>query len=177
MPKINSQFLILIIFFFGISGLISYSPCAKAFPFSKNQTGFFSPQYKNSLEVLPKAFLNYLFKKKKKPSSSDVQKPPRKISSEEEVSEEESKGGTTSAYSCSEFSEDEFSVGYIKLGYGCDSSEDFCISFFHIERNRCHGDELIFYFCDPKQQSLFSTKKIKCEKGCEFSGLSAVCKS
>lgn len=82
----------------------------------------------------------------------------------------------TPAYSCSETFKDKYSTGYIQVGYNCDTTEDFCIAFFHIERNRCKGDDLIRYYCDPEKESLFSSKSIPCSKGCEFIGLSGTCK-
>ena len=79
------------------------------------------------------------------------------------------------AYSCTEYWTDEFSNGYIQLGIKCSAEDSLCVAFFHIARNHCEKGNLIRYYCDPKQPSLFSTEKIKCEKSCESSGLSDVC--
>ena len=79
------------------------------------------------------------------------------------------------AYQCSETWTDEFSFGYIQVGSKCDSNESLCLAHFYIARNYCEEGALIRYYCDPKQPSLFSTEKIKCEKSCEFSGLSGAC--
>ena len=79
------------------------------------------------------------------------------------------------AYNCSEFWTNEFSAGYIQVGAKCASEDSLCLAFFHVARNYCEESHLIRYYCDPKQPSLFSTEKIKCEKSCEFSGLSGVC--
>ena len=79
-------------------------------------------------------------------------------------------------YSCSETFQNKYSTGYIQIGYGCHAEENLCIAFYHIERNRCEGDHLIRYYCEPKRERLFSFKKIKCPKGCHFSGLSGACK-
>lgn len=78
-------------------------------------------------------------------------------------------------YSCSETFTDEYSPGYIRIGYNCNLNESSCVAFYRIERNRCEGLHLIRYYCDPKAEGLVSTKKIKCPKGCHFADLSSVC--
>lgn len=75
------------------------------------------------------------------------------------------------AYNCSETFQDEYSIGYIQLGYNCDSRAELCVSVYHIERNYCRNGELTRYYCDPKSVSLFSSKKINCPGNCDSSGL------
>lgn len=75
------------------------------------------------------------------------------------------------AYNCEETFEDQFSIGYVRLGYGCDTQETVCIAWFRIERNTCKGDTLTRYYCAPEQQSLFNTEQLKCPQGCDPSGL------
>ena len=75
------------------------------------------------------------------------------------------------AYNCSEHFKDEYSIGFVQLGYDCDPKETLCISFHHTERNRCRNGELTRYYCDPKQESLFSSEPIKCPEDCDSSGL------
>ena len=75
------------------------------------------------------------------------------------------------AYNCSEHFKDKYSIGFVQLGYECDPKETLCISFHHTERNSCQEGELTRYYCNPKQESLFSSKKIKCPEGCDPSRL------
>lgn len=89
--------------------------------------------------------------------------------------ERERSPANETAYSCTEHFQDKYSAGYIQIGYGCDPLEELCIAYFHIQRNRCDAEYLIRYFCDPQKESLFSSKRIKCDKTCEFKGLSGVC--
>ena len=86
-----------------------------------------------------------------------------------------SKRKVANAYNCSEYWSDEYTFGYIQVGVGCSSKDNLCIAFYHIERNQCENGDLIRYYCDPRVESLYSTKKIKCDKGCQFAGLSATC--
>ena len=83
--------------------------------------------------------------------------------------------GGSMAYNCSQVWTNEFSSGYVQVGSKCNSDTDFCLAFFHIERNYCEGDKLIRFYCDPKQLALYSKETIKCAKGCEFAELSGAC--
>ncbi len=81
----------------------------------------------------------------------------------------------STAYSCSESYQDEYTPGYVQVGYGCEKGANLCLAVYRIERNRCEGDHLLRFFCDPQQERLFSFEKIKCKRGCSFQGLSSAC--
>ena len=106
-------------------------------------------------------------------STKDVEKNKKTVNKKSAQKDKRQIAGT--AYNCSEFWTDEFSIGYVQVGTKCSSEDSLCLAFFHIARNYCEEGNLIRYYCDPKQPSLFSTEKIKCEKSCEFSGLSGSC--
>ena len=75
------------------------------------------------------------------------------------------------AYGCSENFSDIYSIGSVRLGYGCSPGETLCIAIYPIvERNRCRGAVLIRYYCDPEQESRFTFEEIKCPNGCDPSG-------
>ena len=75
------------------------------------------------------------------------------------------------AYGCSENFSDIYSIGSVRLGYGCSPGETLCIAIYPIvERNRCRGAVLTRYYCDPEQESRFSFEEIKCPNGCDPSG-------
>ncbi|MCZ0932673.1 MAG: hypothetical protein OXJ52_05950 [Oligoflexia bacterium] len=110
----------------------------------------------------------------KKPAKTEDVKEDKKTANKDSAQKGKRQVAGT-AYSCSELWTDEFSAGYVQVGAKCSPGDSLCLAFFHIARNYCEEDHLIRYYCDPKQPSLFSTEKIKCEKSCEFSGLSGVC--
>ena len=126
----------------------------------------------NQQKLSPLKEISFSISKKYKTLLNKFKKPKEKISDEKK---EKRKLANQKTYSCLDTFTDKHSTGYIQLGYGCDSNKDLCIALYHIERNRCEGDSLIRYYCDPKKESLFSVKKIKCSQGCHFQGLSGSC--
>ena len=89
-----------------------------------------------------------------------------KGSSQPEKENEKPVSSESDTYGCSEVWTDKFSLGYVELGTKCNPGEEFCIAFFHIERNYCDGDELVRFYCDLTKPLMYSEEKILCEKGC-----------
>ena len=143
---------------------------------SKNSDSKENKASKNSDSKENKTSKNSDSKENKTSKNSDS-KENKKTDDKKKPKETEKRkvAGEEPAYKCSEFWTDEFSYGYVQLGVKCSTKSSFCISFLHIERNYCEGDDLIRYYCDPNQPALFSTEIIKCKKSCEFSGLSGTC--
>ena len=130
----------------------------------------------NDKKANPKAVQKAL-DSKNTPKNVDLKETAALLSSKSEPKnfKEKRKIANLKNFSCSETYTDEFSYGYIQLGSECDSSESLCIGFYRVERNRCEKTDLIRYYCDPLSSALYSTKTIKCKKGCQFEGLSATC--
>ena len=116
----------------------------------------------NKNTIPPKEKANLIKKKrvatKASPSSKNKRKP-----------------AASTAYSCSESYQDEYTPGYVQVGYGCEKGANLCLAVYRIERNRCEGDHLLRFYCDPQQERLFSFEKIECKKSCSFQGLSSAC--
>ena len=88
------------------------------------------------------------------------------------------------ASSCSESFENEFTIGYVQVGYNCNTlKEDLgctdeekeqincpeiqCLSKHVVQRNSCKDGKLEQYYCDPKKEKLFSSRMIECPEGCD----------
>ena len=89
------------------------------------------------------------------------------------------------ASSCSDSFENEFTMGYVQVGYNCDNLKEalctdetnqincpeiHCVSTYDIQRNSCKDSELTQYYCDPKKEKLISSRPIECPEGCDPSG-------
>lgn len=114
---------------------------------------------------------------KSKGERKNFKKKKKKLAATSVRSKRQPANTTYDSCSDSETFQDKYSASYIRLGYSCDPEEELCIASYDILRNECDEEDalLVHYYCDPKVESLFSSKKIKCPKGCHFSGLSGRC--